>query len=241
MKSHLYLALILFSSIGLAASTSDRCAHAIQNHLKEAQVLNRDRLMTYAKWSHFQSVPLSSELIMLEGASLPLVKKLDRQSQLYHRHDIGVLCDDVVSMKLTPKLDGLIPPEDRPHQEMHFNAIAFSLKLNRLIKMNQYDQAYLFLKEKLEEIENEPQQLCLTRHFLESMARSLALYPRAKDMSLKAGLADPEPIIKKFLLLQNRTLFIATDLDHRSFSLHQRGIPIFCRDVPPIVWREKEI
>jgi hypothetical protein len=86
----------------------------------------------------------------------------------------------------------------------------------------------------IQELADEPQFNCLTRHFLESIARAAALAPKQNALArAKLGVPSLE-ISRQFILSHLAVLKIARQIDAMAAPLQSAGVPIVCQDVPPI-------
>ncbi len=74
-----------------------------REHLEEAITLNNERQPLYAALSNNQSIAISSALIEIEHKLLRMAILSDVVSYFYQKAGVPLLCDEYVSMSLTPK------------------------------------------------------------------------------------------------------------------------------------------
>jgi hypothetical protein len=236
MKS---LALLLFIVMPFSAFAEEltRCYHAIANHAREAIIHNTSVRPLYSKLSDGESDRLSSALIASEKLTTIAVAHLEHESRLYQEAGIPLLCDDLASMHDLPPFQESLPEDLRPHDFFDFDYKESSKKIRMALKEKNYDEAYTVIATDLNELSAHPNQQCMTKHILESMARSLMLRKKRQSEALNHDLPDPTHIIEKYVTLQRRVLGIAHYLDENAFPLQQKGIAIFCQDVPAITWK----
>jgi hypothetical protein len=138
-------------------------------------------------------------------------------------------------MKKTP--DFLPNFEDNlaPTHKIKIDTKSLTKKWIRKIKQDElhsvYQDAVILLNTgSLKEIN----QNCLTRHFIESIARSLRHYEGHREKAHLLGLDDPKNILLSFLKIQIRSLVWAQSLDKKAFDIQKMNVPLFCRDVPHV-------
>lgn len=232
----LYLLIGSISSFAFAEEKNS-CFKAIDKHITEAIEHNKKASKQYALLSDGESKNLSSTLIAFERLSKLLVKKIETESRIYQEKGVPVLCDELADMKDVPEFKELLPKELRPVQFYKHDYKTLSKKLKDLIKEDRLEEAYQLIAIDLNQLEAEPQQQCLGRHFLESIARTLKLAPKHRAEAEALGLPDPLDLIKKFVTLQRRGLSLTNYLDTQAFPLQKDGLLIFCQDVPSIDWK----
>lgn len=215
----------------------EKCTNALTTHIEEAIAHNKNFKQIYFDLSDGDSENISRKLIIMEKIALLYSKQLDAQAAIYQENDIPVLCKEISSMDLIKASTEITPLDSRPKYFIELNIHEMSSNLKKLIKVNKFDQSLLMVQKILVDIESNPEQLCLTRHFLESIAITLKLIPIYKEMALAKGLDDPTYILKRFLKIQRMALAFNFNLDKTAFPLQQKGIPILCNDIPPINWK----
>lgn len=210
----------------------------IRKHLKDASTLNKTRAPLYAKLTKNKSLVLSYELILMEELALFATNRLDLLALPYLKNGIPLFHEELIDMKETPQfrprfLDDQFPIERK-------NIDIGTLKRDWLKHIE--DEEYSSILEKARELLDfgalaATNQNCLTRHFVESLARTIWLMDKHYTDSLRLGLKDPRPLSVKFVKIQLKTLNWAYSLDKRAFPLQQEGIPLFCQDVPAIPYK----
>lgn len=219
-------------------STTTYEGDAIKKHLKDASQLNRKRAFAYSKLSRGQSIPLTYELITMENLAVIFTKFLDYKAREYGKKGIGLFHLDLVDMKLTPEFKTTFLNNDFPKQRMILDIKGLK---NQWIEYIQKDELDVLYKELLEILDNGrlsiKNQNCLTRHFVESIARSLFNLETHRLKAHEQNLEDPIKLSLEFVELQITSLSWAYSLDKRAFPLQQKNIPIYCQDVPPIQYK----
>lgn len=222
-----------------AASAAERtdCFKAINKHITEAIEHNKEVGKLYSNLSDGESERLSFALITSERISRLLIKNIEKESRIYQENGIPLLCDELAHMKDVPAFRESLPENLRPQKLLKYDYKALSKILKNKMKDNLLDEAYEAVSLDLYKLEEEPYQQCMTRHFLESIARTIKLSTVHRNEALKLGLPDPINVIKKFIKLQRSGLFLTHYLDNQAFPLQQKGLLIYCQDVPPIDWK----
>lgn len=216
-------------------------AHAylpIYKHLADATKINRERAPKYAELSDAKSLRLSQELIAMERVAIIGTLRLDYEAKKYLKNGIGVFHDDLIDMALAPKFSSRYPDNLAPREQIIYRTNTIRKKWKASIKQddlqNIYDEAVNLLE--VGELK-ETNQNCLTRHFVESIARSILNHEEHRSKALAMGLKDPKEMLLKFLKLQINSLTWMESLDKRAFKIQRENIPLFCNDVPAIPYR----
>ncbi len=82
----------------------------------------------------------------------------------------------------------------------------------------------------------------MVRHVLESTARIAYLAPRHERIAKEKGLTkSPAGLSWKLVKLHLQALKLAGGLDTQAAPLQAAGVPILCRDVPPIETSPKDL
>lgn len=236
MKS-IALFFLITASLSSHAEVENNCAHAIKRHLKEAIVHNKSVTQEYANLSEGKSLWLSKTLVSLEKLSLLTVDGIESEASVYQQKGIPVLCEEIADMKTIPTFRDKLPANERPVEFYRYDTKAISKKIKTSLENNDLDKAYEAISLDLTKLESEPNQLCLTRHFLESMARTLLLSSKRREEAKAQGLSDPLFLIKKFVNQQRQALPFTHYLDKKAFPLQQDGLLLFCQDLPAISWK----
>lgn len=227
---------VIAALIGLLFSLTSR-ADCFGEHLREAMALNKERLGAYAKASGGASREVSKKLIRMERQMLVLSElftPFDRWARPYEAQGIGVTCDSYVPMSGTPSFvardpRGAIAPGARMRVEEGVDRDALK---------SAYRTGFAALAEEgerqLARLKRQPRMNCLTAHFLESIVRIARLAPRHEREAKARGLESPAWIHRKMIWGHLFFLKNSMDIDTLAAPLNAQGLPILCRDVPPI-------
>ncbi len=211
---------------------------AIKKHLTDATKLNRERAFLYARESKGTSLPLSYELIAMENLAVFVTYHMDKKAKIYMENGIGLFNDDLVDMKLTPNYQPTFQDNNSPKNRVSLNIKNIKAKWKRDLKDGHLNDIYMDAVILLEHGElKELNQNCLTRHFVESIARSLLNHEGHREKAKLMGLEDPQPLLLSFLKTQIATLSWAYSLDKRAYAIQTKNIPLFCQDVPAIPYK----
>ncbi len=232
LLNHIALSLVLVGAIsftGLEAKT----LKPIGKHLKDALKINEFRAPLYAELSKGKSLKLSHELMAMETVALLWLSHLDYKAQPYLKAGVGVFEDDLIDMKETPEFLPHFEDNNPPVMRKSFDVKGIAKSWSDKIKNNEFEGVYVEAVDLLSNSDlKETNQNCLTRHFIESIARSIKNHEGHRQQALLAGLSDPREILVSFLTAQIISLRWAQSLDHRAFDVQKNNIPLFCRDVP---------
>lgn len=207
----------------------------IRKHLTDATALNRQRAPLYAELTSNNSLPLSYELIAMENLALLVTLRLDLKAKKYLKAGVGLFHDDLVDMALTPAFSARFDNNQAPTQRITIQTKWLRKKWKNLVNQDDLQSIY---NEAVNILDHgdllETNQNCLTRHFVESIARSILNHEGHRAKAQGLGLEDPQPILISFLKIQINSLSWAQSLDRRAFPIQQKNVPFFCKDVPSI-------
>ena len=79
-----------------------------------------------------------------------------------------------------------------------------------------------------------PEYHCMTRHLIESLWRVAVLAPLHERLAAERAVRSTRDLSELLLRLHLSALPEGAKLDRAAAPLQARGIPIICRDVPPI-------
>lgn len=209
-------------------------ADCFQRHLREAISLNERRRPTYARWSDGASRGVSDRLIEQERLALDVAWLVDRRARRFQEAGIPIGCVEFVSMSLTPPLgdDPSRPParaQDRaPSADSVRRVLVDAYGVGGFAVVARSADALL------ERLEEAPAYDCMLRHLVESIWRVAWLAPQHAGAARAAGLPSTVGLSELYLRLNLAALEDAAVLDRAARPLQEAGIPILCRDVPPI-------
>lgn len=233
MKKHF----LLFIAFNLASTLVYSKDFAIRRHLHDATQINQRRTKLYAELTNNKSFPLSQELILMESLSKVITYKIDEKANKYMEKGIKLFDDDLVDMSFTPEFKTHFPNDERPKTRVEITMAPFSKSWMKAVDEGDLDVVYSEALTLLNVgVLKHKNQNCLTRHFVESIARSIMNQELHRDKARVISLEDPKPLLDKFLKIQIFGLKWASSLDRRAYAIQANGVPLFCQDVPPIVY-----
>lgn len=205
-----------------------------QRHLRDAIRLNERRAPLYAAWSDGAARPVSRRLIRAERRALMAAWLVDRRARRFQEAGIPIGCAEFISMSLTPPLGTapLAPPPEPytpgPDADSLASALASAYGSGGFAGVAAAAEGLL------ETIDEKPRYHCMLRHLVESLWRVAELAPWHAVGANEAGLPATVPLSELLLRLHLAALPDGARLDREAAPLQQAGIPILCRDVPPI-------
>lgn len=230
MKVIIAIFVILLGSISTLFA-QDLGANFFTDHIKEAIVINSNRLPIYSKLTNGKSEKVSRSLILMEKMLLPIAKIIDMRTRQYLRNGIPLMKDEIVPMELPP-FTSSIANVQRTDQSV--NIKEFIYDIHRALNKSDFEEIVRLSNLQLDELEQSPNGYCLIRHFIESIRRSAALAPKQIDLADIKGLQSPIPIIKQFIYLHLIGLGWGKSIDEMAKEIQNEGIPIICQDIPYI-------
>lgn len=206
-----------------------------RRHLEDAILLNRDRMPRYARLTAGASTRISKRLIRLERVALPFARLVDRRAARYLRHGVPVVRADFVDMAATPPFRERADADPRPPRAFQPpGGWRLAWRLWRAFRRGGFDGLGHALEGALDVTRTHPRYGCMLRHVLESTLRIANLAPLHARRAADAGLAPPTGLSAWMIRSHLLVLPSAVRLDRLAAPIQARGIPILCRDVPPI-------
>lgn len=218
----------------LAAPAAAQETGCMERHLREALHLNRARAPLYAAETGGRSRPISRALIWSERAALPAARYLDWRAAEWQRAGIPVVCGDFEPMDRTPAF--VVREPDPPPLSAFAPTDARGMRRSvaRAYRTGGFPAAGAVLEAEVARLSAIPAFHCMTRHLLESALRVSNGAPRYEEEARARGLSSPAELSRTLLDLHLAALGEAARLDRRAAPLQAEGVPIVCRDVPPI-------
>lgn len=218
------------------AETGSGC---FDRHLREAISLNERRAEVYSSWTDGDSEPVSRRLIRAERAARVVAWLVDRRARQFQEAGIPIACAEFVSMSLTPPLGsrpgptppGRYPPgryPPGPDPDSVASAITAAYGAGGFPRVAATADGILAA------MATAPDYHCMVRHLVESTWRVAALAPEHAAAARAAGLSSTIPLSELLLRLHLAALPEGSQLDREAAPLQRAGVPIICRDVPPI-------
>lgn len=213
----------------------ERGRDCFQHHLREAIALNRSRADGYAALTGGASRGVSRRLIRGERVALAAAREVDRRARRYQAAGIPVACAEFVSMALTPAG----PPVEDPGPPPGPYRPGPDPDSVRGVLVAAYGSGGFpavagAAAGLLAALEDRPAYHCMTRHLLESIWRVAWLAPEHARAARRAGLPSTVPLSELLLRLNLAALPDGAALDDQAAPLQAAGVPILCRDVPPL-------
>lgn len=210
---------ILASSLPSWAGPEGRTCFT--DHLRESIAVNSARKKVYSAVTNGKSDRVFNKLIRSEYLALPVARFYD-----FRAHNLELFCNEFKPMNGLPDVrfdqlkipeSNFIPFEWLPHQRLLLQAV----KARDSVKMKQISlEAIYFLAAT-------PEYHCMVRHILESIYRFAYFLPTHSPAAQKLSLE----VIK----LQLLSLKTSSQIDEWSAPLQQKGIPILCAELPPLL------
>jgi hypothetical protein len=203
-----------------------------ERHIREAIELNRRRAPLYAEASAGVSLAISRSLIRRERMLLPFARWLDGRAEGYRRAGIPIMDELFVSMSGAPSFLARTPPSLPTRDPTDIRGMVRALR--RAARDGGLPGALPLLDAELVRLTADAGCWCMLRHLLESARRVASCSAPHAERARQAGLPSPLWIHRLLFRLHLLGLPGAAALDLRALPLQRAGIPILCRDLPPI-------
>lgn len=228
---------LLFTFILLSSTLSFASERCTVDHVKEAMELNRTRRELYRADGNHKAARILNKLILLEKFMLAPSKKLDQMTEQLQEAGVAMWCDDLVSMSDVPAYQTQTePPQNKFQAWPKKKRKALTRKLHDF-KFNDHHKMYREISEVIYKDLSDLHYNCLTRHFLEAMARNLLNAPKhlaAAPLHLKEQVIES---VEAVIGQSARALSYAVLIDKMAAREQSKGIPVLCQEMPPIPWQ----
>jgi hypothetical protein len=214
------------------ASAQEAEGRCMERHLREAIALNRERMPRYDSLTGGRSRAVSRRLIRSEQLALAAAWVIDRRAETWLAHGVRIVCDDFVPMEHTPPFLARADPPPYPFVPRDPRRIRRAVV--HAFRAGGFAGASAALEDELGRLSEAPAYHCMTRHLLESALRISNLAPVHAEAARAHGLPPTDRLSRTLLDLHLMTLGEAARLDRRAAPIQAEGVPIVCRDVPPI-------
>lgn len=224
----------LLTDVGTCRRRDPDCAPpgCFETHLIDAIALNQERTPHYAAASGGRSQAISSRLISSERTLLPVARRFDASAAAWQRAGIGVMCDEFVPMDRAPSFVDRVAPPTSPFVSR--SGVAIAARLTAKLTLGGHPALRAAIEAELADLAATPQYHCMLRHVLESTRRAIDQGAAHELAAERLGLPSPHSLSRDFILAQLAGIALATGLDRAAAPVQAAGIPIVCRDVPPI-------
>ncbi|HEX7241650.1 MAG TPA: hypothetical protein VF263_15330 [Longimicrobiaceae bacterium] len=204
-------------------------------HLEEAVRLNRERMPLYSRLTGGASEAVSRRLIRWETWALPVARWVDRRARPFHAAGVPVVEAAFVPMADAPEFRERSPDPPLPLSAFRpASGRRVRRELRRALSRGGFAGVAEALRRELAALEAAPCYHCMLRHLLESMLRIAVLAPAHAARAAGRGTRSPDGLSRLLLRLHLLALPDAAKLDALAAPIQARGVPILCRDVPPI-------
>lgn len=224
LVSRLFFAFVLISG---SVTANERC---FTNHIDEAIDINYERLPLYQSNGGQRAKLVSEKLIKLEKELKLISWYYDLKDKKFQNNGRSVLCDNIVSMDLTPSYEDYT---ERPAASFNVSENEIELYVASIkdsLKKSDYQKIEIESVRWIRELGSD--SLCLVKHFIESIALAAK---NAQGHILKyQNKGNVKKLVNSFIKLHLFGMKRAFKIDELAFPLQQKRIPILCNDVPPI-------
>lgn len=255
MKNFLLLFIFLVTASFIYCYPFRLEAHyCLTKHLLDAIKLNQTRLPLYQKaTNNLSTTPISLGLITMEVTMLPALLYLDLKAQKFHKKGIPLFCHEIVSMQKTPPFlasiatNHLVENDDTQRNKNLINLNTYHYFkeeiLAQLKEKNNFDRIFWHklettLKKEIDDVNTRggEQYNCLYRHMLESMVRTAHFATSYEILNLSdAEQREMGKLSYRFFKLHLYAFGLSHYFDTLAYPIQQRGTPIICNDVPPLL------
>ncbi|PIP91874.1 MAG: hypothetical protein COW01_11915 [Bdellovibrionales bacterium CG12_big_fil_rev_8_21_14_0_65_38_15] len=225
-----FFLLCLFYSVQLFASDY----HCASDHINDAIEINREHRSLYKNGNDKEAARVINRLIFIEKIMHPFSISLDRSAEKLIDNGLAMWCEDFVSMDSLPdfQLTGPIPTKAFiPFDKVKLKQIRKKIKS---FEMSQASKLYSEIVAIIEIDLEDKNYNCVTKHFLESTARSLKLAMQRNESIALENKKDFLKATKKMMKQMSLALLVAPSLDRMAAKVQMRGVPVLCQEMPLI-------
>lgn len=226
-------ALFLFSIL----VSGSAWAGCFMDHLHEALELNAHRKPLYSSLSRGASEKVSEGLMAMERSMLWWNNHLasyESWAAPYEKEGIAILCDSYVSMSSVSSFaESFVGGPPPVAATVSPRKVVKVLDLTTKATLGNWQGLKTSALAQIEAL-GDTRLNCLSRHFLESIARIAAFAPVHEAQARKAGLSNPTWIHRRMILGHLYYMSQVIRLDEAARPLQLKGLPILCQDIPLI-------
>lgn len=232
---------LLLSASVFADETGATDLYPVTHHVTEAMTLNKERVKLYRQHFGKDAAKVFKKLILKEYQMVPLSYVFDLSARKFIKNGVGIFVEDLSPISSTPEFSServeilkSEVPVPLKNVKLDISVLKQTFKLDQFSNREDFVFTLGFLHKRLEELKSSPHANCLYRHFLESMAVILKNAPRHHNKALELGMESTLPLSRKLAKSHLIALLQMAKLDHKAFPFQEKGIPLFCQDLPPI-------
>ena len=210
----------------------------VERHIQDAISINKLRLKLYQRESR-PAEKQFKKLILMEKLMILPSRYLDARARIYNQEGHRLFCDDLVPMRTVPEFSGTKAPPTTsysPVTKEDIHAVKKNLSQALNAGREEFKQA---ITQQLQTFLKRPKEYhCLTRHFLESMAKAASNWSRYEKEAQDLKLPSPDKLMTSYLKNHLLALGLVAKLDRNAAGIQEQGLALFCQDVPPISSQE---
>jgi hypothetical protein len=238
-----FLKAVCFSFAVLSIATpADGASHeensgCFRKHLREALAINHERQPMYEQISNYRSTEISSQLIAGERLAIfgsYLFYNFDAAAEEYQARGINIVCDEFVSMSLTPAFRAQTLPLPNLAAFQTLDPRSVQKEFRRALRIGMPEVETVARRLLREISDGEKGFNCMTKHLIESIGRIASLAPGHVEKARLLGLGSPLSISEDMIRSHLTMVKSAVQLDTLAAPVQAEGIAIICQDVPPI-------
>ncbi len=210
-------------------------SYCFYDHIVDAIAINEERKPRYEELTGGRSRAISGKLISSEKLARAVAVTFDLRAHRFQDQGIDVVCDEFVSMALTPEFSPYSELTPAPLSEFEkINGVALAARLTASLVDDGYAGLADTVEAELAELAPLPTYHCMVRHLLQSILRTANFTPVHVADAEALGFDSPRSISRDLVAAQIAMLPSAAGLDRDAAPIQATGVPIICQDVPPI-------
>ncbi len=207
----------------------------LSRHLKEAIVINRERLPEYNRLSNGDSKWVSRILIFSESILLPSCIVSDKIANFWVKRGVKIFEYEFVEMSEINDFTQTYPEKLVSSESLpKFPILKTQLALIQSFFLSSNTHLYNTTTNALEKLEHFPRYHCMARHLFESLGRAIYLKPQHINQAKKLSVCSPRHFCNLLIFSHILLLNAASFLDKLAFKTQKKNIPILYQDLPHI-------
>lgn len=230
------LAAALFALFAQFADTAIAAETCFRDHVRAGEELNSSRFETYSQWSKGASEKVSNRLLLLEREMLVgsyTIGDYDAAAAQWESAGVRVTCEAFVSLATVPPIRKAFA-DGAPAKLEAASSFRAAARLKTFLRKKDLAGFLAESKKLLAQLGREKRGNCLTRHFVESMARIASLVKSQAARAEAAGHSSPEDLSWRMIRGHYVLLPQVVEIDETAAPLNLQGLPILCGDVPAV-------
>lgn len=201
-----------------------------EEHITTAKKLNLERKEAYKEITNGESAKVTRTFIAIQDLLIPTSHFMDKIAKKRREaENPKFFCQEFISMSETPAFSKYVPATTAIPEELKdksYSSKELRSRLKEAFKDGNFARLLDQTQVELHRLEETPSYFCMTRHFLESIARASHFAQTYNE--------EQKELSIRYINMQIFGMRTAGILDTQAAPLQEKGIAMLCQDIPKI-------